>query len=199
MEVLFFQMEILFFRRQMMYNGQHNDVDNWINCIKPDIKNNDKYALLESKPITNWQTPSFEIDKDDGKILTDLISNVYNWRIVSPKFINLMQDLIKDCVQYLDVEIKSQEINYYGCKIMHVIKSLEALDYEHSVYTYMGDNDEYLSITKAVLKKSKLDGSHIFRIKDDEVPVFVSSEFRKIVRENNLLGFSFSEVKVYEN
>ncbi|MHA7006667.1 imm11 family protein, partial [Campylobacter coli] len=107
---------------KMMYNGQHNDVDNWINCIKPDIKNNDKYALLESKPITNWQTPSFEIDKDDGKILTDLISNVYNWRIVSPKFINLMQDLIKDCVQYLDVEIKSQEINYYGCKIMHVIK-----------------------------------------------------------------------------
>ncbi|BDL80861.1 hypothetical protein FYH20_09715 [Campylobacter coli] len=184
---------------KMMYNGQHNDVDNWINCIKPDIKNNDKYALLESKPITNWQTPSFEIDKDDGKILTDLISNVYNWRIVSPKFINLMQDLIKDCVQYLDVEIKSQEINYYDCKIMHVIKSLEALDYEHSVYTYMGDNDEYLSITKAVLKKSKLDGSHIFRIKDDEIPVFVSSEFRKIVRENNLLGFSFSEVMVYEN
>ncbi|APB39658.1 hypothetical protein BLD40_05685 [Campylobacter jejuni] len=164
---------------KMMYNGQHNDVDNWINCIKPDIKNNDKYALLESKPITNWQTPSFEIDKDDGKILTDLISNVYNWRIVSP--------------------IKSQEINYYDCKIMHVIKSLEALDYEHSVYTYMGDNNEYLSITKAVLKKSKLDGSHIFRIKDDEIPVFVSSEFRKIVRENNLLGFSFSEVMVYEN
>ncbi|WP_409975646.1 imm11 family protein [Campylobacter jejuni] len=93
--------------------------------------------------MTNWQTPSFEIDKDDGKILTDLISNVYNWRIVSPKFINLMQDLIKDCVQYLDVEIKSQEINYYDCKIMHVIKSLEALDYEHSVYTYMGDNNEY--------------------------------------------------------
>ncbi|MFV0948438.1 imm11 family protein, partial [Campylobacter jejuni] len=115
-----------------------------------------------------------EIDKDDGKIMTDLISNVYNWRIVSPKFINLMQDLIKDCVQYLDVEIKNQEINYYDCKIMHVTKSLEALDYEHSVYTYMGDNNEYLSITKAVLKKSKLDGSHIFRIKDDEIPVFVS-------------------------
>nr|WP_251823230.1 hypothetical protein [Campylobacter jejuni] len=87
------------------------------------------------------------------------------WRIVSPKFINLMQDLIKDCVQYLDVEIKSQEINYYGCKIMHVIKSLEALDYEHSVYTYMGDNDEYLSITKAVLKKSKLDGSIYLELK----------------------------------
>nr|WP_261008041.1 hypothetical protein [Campylobacter jejuni] len=46
-------------------------------------------------------------------------------------------------MQYLDVEIKSQEINYYDCKIMHVIKSLEALDYEHSVYTYMGDNNEY--------------------------------------------------------
>ncbi|MCW1584239.1 hypothetical protein OLS48_03090, partial [Campylobacter jejuni] len=56
----------------------------------------------------------------------------------------------------LDVEIKSQEINYYDCKIMHVIKSLEALDYEHSVYTYMGDNDEYLSITKAVLKNQNL-------------------------------------------
>ncbi len=26
---------------KMMYNGQHNDVDNWINCIKPDIKNNE--------------------------------------------------------------------------------------------------------------------------------------------------------------
>lgn len=78
------------------------------------------------------------------------------WRIVSPKFINLMQDLIKDCVQYLDVEIRSQEINYYDCKIMHVTKSLEALDYEHSVYTYMGDNDEYLSITKAVLKNQNL-------------------------------------------
>lgn len=58
------------------------------------------------------------------------------WRIVSPKFVNLMQDLIKDCVQYLDVEIRSQEINYYDCKIMHVTKSLEALDYEHSIYLY---------------------------------------------------------------
>ena len=28
-------------------------------------------------------------------------------------------------------------------------------------------------------------------IKDDEIPVFVSNEFRKRVRENNLLGFSF--------
>lgn len=59
-------------------------------------------------------------------------------------------------MQYLDVEIKNQEINYYDCKIMHVIKSLEALDYEHSIYTYMGDNDEYLSITKAVLKNQNL-------------------------------------------
>ncbi|WP_369607273.1 hypothetical protein [Helicobacter trogontum] len=31
----------------------------------------------------------------------------------------------------------------------------------------------------------------MFRIKDDEIPVFVSNEFRKRVRENNLLGFSF--------
>ncbi|EAI3027440.1 hypothetical protein P6E57_001869, partial [Campylobacter jejuni] len=102
---------------KMMYNYNHNDVDNWCSCNLVDIKNNDEYALLESKPITNWQTPSFKIDKNEGDILTDLIHNDCGWRIVSPKFINLMQDLIKDCVQYLDVEIKSQEINYYGCKI----------------------------------------------------------------------------------
>ncbi|EAJ0361268.1 hypothetical protein LGS57_001647, partial [Campylobacter lari] len=60
---------------KMMYNGQHNDVDNWYSCDLVDIKNNDEYALLESKPIINWQTPSFEIDKDEGDILTDLIHN----------------------------------------------------------------------------------------------------------------------------
>lgn len=184
---------------KMMYNGQHNDVDTWINCVKADIKGNDKYALLESKPIMRWRTPIFEIDENDGKVLTDLISNVYDWHIVSPRFIGLMEKLIQDCVQYLDVEIKSKERDYSGCKIMHVIKSLSALDYEHSVYRYMGANDEYLSITKAAFKKSKLDGSHIFRIQDDEVPIFVSSEFKKIVRENNLLGFSFMEVPVYED
>ncbi|EHY1165437.1 hypothetical protein K1352_001860, partial [Campylobacter jejuni] len=51
---------------KMMYNYNHNNVDNWCSCDLVDIKNNDEYALLESKPITNWQTPSFEIDKDDG-------------------------------------------------------------------------------------------------------------------------------------
>ncbi|XUP61913.1 DUF1629 domain-containing protein (plasmid) [Campylobacter jejuni] len=142
------------------------------------MKHNDEYALLQSKPITNLQTPSFEIEKEDGNILIYLIHYDCIWYIDCPILIKPMQDLIKDNLQYLDEEIKSQEINYYDCKIMHGIKSLEALDYEHSVYTYFGDNEEYLSITKAVLNKSKLDGSHIFRTKDNGIAEVVSSAFR---------------------
>lgn len=183
---------------EMMYNGQHNDVDTWCSLDLIDIKDNDEYALLESKPIMQWRTPLFKMDKNDGEILTDLIHNDIHWYIVSLKFINLMKDLLKNQVQFLDFEVENEKM-FQGCKIMHVIKSLSALDYAHSVYRYMGANDEYLSITKAAFKKSKLDGSHIFRIQDDEVPIFVSSEFKKIVRENNLLGFSFMEVPVYED
>ncbi|WP_236096980.1 imm11 family protein [Helicobacter sp. MIT 03-1614] len=181
----------------MMYNGQHNDVNTWCSCDLMDMKGNNEYALMESKPILNWQMPIFKIDENDGKILTDLVHNDCSWHIVSPRFMEVMGDLIQDCVQYLDVEIQSKTGDYSGCKVMHVIKSLDALDYEHSVYRYMGENNDYLSITKAALIHSKLDESHIFRLKDDELPVFVSQKFRKRVRENNLLGFSFMELGVY--
>ncbi|MBZ7938188.1 MULTISPECIES: hypothetical protein [Campylobacter] len=69
---------------------------------------------------------------------------------------------------------------------MHAINSLGILDYGNSEYRYTF-NEEF-SLRKASLKTNSI----LKAIKDNEIAVFISSEFRKIARENNLLEFSFS-------
>ena len=71
------------------------------------------------------------------------------------------------------------------------------MDFENSKYDIFEVKDQrVLSVRKYALKKSKVQGHHIFRLKNDTIPIFVSEEIKTIVETNNLLGFSFWEVFV---
>lgn len=89
-------------------------MNTWCSCDIINMKGNDEYALMESKPILHWQTPLFKIDENDGKILSDFVHNTCGWCIISPRFIEIMGDLIADCVQYLDIEIQSKDGELLG-------------------------------------------------------------------------------------
>ncbi len=47
------------------------------------------------------------------------------------------------------------------------------------------------------LRKSKLNGYDIFRLKESSMAIFVSEKIKKIVEENQISGCDFLEVKTY--
>ncbi|WP_423237339.1 imm11 family protein [Clostridium tetanomorphum] len=53
-----------------------------------------------------------------------------------------------------------------------------------------------MSVEKYALKKERIQNHHIFKLKGDTIPVFVSERVKDIIVSNNLLGFAFLEVKV---
>jgi len=68
---------------------------------------------------------------------------------------------------------------------------------EKSVYDeFKLDDNIIISIEKYALKRNPIEDHHIFKLKDDTIPTFVSEEIKNIVEENNFLGFDFLEVRV---
>lgn len=86
---------------------------------------------------------------------------------------------------------------------------IDALDLEHSDYfeiqldeygyEYEEEDEEKirLIVAKYALKKDIIKGHHIFKVKKDNIRIFVSEEIKNEIEKNNLVGFCFWEVMTY--
>ncbi|MDR0518306.1 MAG: hypothetical protein LBH25_14835 [Fibromonadaceae bacterium] len=77
----------------------------------------------------------------------------------------------------------SQEIEKHF--VLNVLSFPDALDLENSVYDYFGEGEEKrLSVMVYGIRKEKVEGHHIFRLKESKFAVFVSEKFYKIYKKN---------------
>ncbi|WP_408605924.1 imm11 family protein [Defluviitalea phaphyphila] len=53
-----------------------------------------------------------------------------------------------------------------------------------------------IDIEKHALKREKIKDKHIFRLKDETFPIFVSEKVVKALKKNRITGCDFLEVKV---
>lgn len=173
--------------------------DNYVNCDIANIGNMNEYITISGKEIDRWDGVVFEYDSAEGNILTDYLANLYRWFVVSDNFRQLTQKIIEKQVQYLPVKVidrftKSEVDSYFVANILTVI---DALDLEKSKYdVFELDDEKIISVEKYALKSSEIVGKHIFRLKDDTIPIFVSESLKKIIEDNDFIGFEFLEVDV---
>ncbi len=178
-----------------------------------DFENDDDYVILKSNSeidyydkkisngeyISNWdETFTFVYNEDEGEILTDYLAANNGWIVVSDKFCDIMCELFGSDVQLLNVIVSNENTKekYKRYKVLNVIKHLNALDLDNSIFDLFEiDNEKILSVEKYVLKEAVVNSNHIFKLCDETVPVFVSEKVKQLIEINHLKGFEFLEVK----
>ncbi len=182
---------------KLMYDYE-NDYG-YASCDVAKIGNMNKYVTISGREINQWDNVVFEYNSTKGSVLTDYLANLYRWPIVSSFFRKLTYELIKNQVQYLPIKVIDNftkvEINSYY--VVNIVKTIDALDLEKSKYDIFElDDKKFISVEKYALRDNKICGVHIFRLKEDVIPIFVSDSIKKIIESNNLVGFKFLEVGV---
>lgn len=182
---------------KLIYDYEQDD--NYANCDVADIGNMNEYITIGGKEIEQWGEVVFEYDSTEGDVLTDYLSNLHRWFVVSENFCKQTQETIESQVQYLPIKVidrfnGAQVDSYFVANIVTVI---DALDLDNSKYDIFElDDEKSISVEKYALKSSEIVNKHIFRLKDDMIPIFVSETLKKIIENNEFTGFKFLEVDV---
>ena len=201
---------------ELVYDHDGDDKKNniYIMALFPNIQEDiDRYDIdIKNKFITNWDINNeFGYDPKDGYMYSDCLANVYSWMIVSEKSKNIFDKYIhSNNLQLLPIKIKNivneQKTNYF---VLHVMDVIDALDLEHSDYfeiqldeygyEYEEEDEEKIRLidAKYALKKDIIKGHHKFKVKKDNIRIFVSEEIKNEIEKNNLVGFCFWEVMTY--
>lgn len=107
--------------------------------------------------------------------------------VFDEKAISILSDLVIGNAEMLPLDCKDGK--FYAVNVFNV---LDCIDYEKAVYKTFRDGKRIMKFTKYAFIEKKIEGVHLFKIKDEPLKrPFVSDEFRKRVFDNNLLGFRF--------
>jgi hypothetical protein len=104
-----------------------------------------------------------------------------------------------DGIQYLPVSILDMEsnvdvTNYYVANVLNIV---DALNLENSDYSVMDlDGKKIYFIRKYAVTQNKVNNHNLFKLQDDEIPLFVSESIQKMVTNENITGCDFLEIKV---
>lgn len=174
--------------------------ENEIFCTCENTLGWEQYELSEGKQISNWDKKvTFYYNPIEGNFIPDYIHNNLSWFLVSPQFQMILNEVVQNGIQFLPIIIKNEEndnlINGYS--VANVINVVDAIDYENSTYSVFElDDEKFYDITKYALDENKINGKHIFKLKGDEIPIFVSELVKELIEKENITGCDFLEVDV---
>ncbi|WP_102275578.1 imm11 family protein [Cytobacillus massiliigabonensis] len=175
-----------------------NDNDVVVHC--EDTHGFEQYELKEGNFLENWcDNITFYFNINDGNRFTDYLANNLGWFIVSKKFKELIKNIDGD-IQFLPVsviDLKSKsKIEFDEYFVANVLGVVNALNLENSDYSVIGlDGEKIYSVRKYAVSEDKINNKNIFKLKGDEIPVFVSETFKQLVEEGNITGCGFLEIK----
>ena len=107
--------------------------------------------------------------------------------VLSKRALRYLKPLIKENTEVLP--LKFNESKYFA---LNIITVLDAIDYEKSVYTTFSDKKKIMLFDKYAFIEEKISNIPIFKIVDEpRGNGFVSDEFKRMVEDNDLLGFKF--------
>ena len=179
-----------------------NNSNNDIVCYSTDkLYRVDQYDVEQGKLITHWDNRiTFYYDPEYGNTRTDLLANDLGWFLISDKFKNALENISLYGVQYLDIKVINSKNNkllgkYYVANIYNLI---DALDLENSKYTEwdVGEVEKIISVQVFALKKEKISGVYIFRLRDHPETIFISDVVKKVIEKNGITGCEFFKVRV---
>lgn len=175
-----------------------NDNDVVVHC--EDTHGFEQYELKEGNFLENWNDNiTFYFNLYDGNRFTDYLANNLGWFIVSKKFKDLIKKIEED-VQFLPVNIVDFESKYQiendEYFVANVLGIVDALNLENSDYSVMDlDGEKIYSVRKYAVSEDKINNKNLFKLKGDEIPLFVSETFKRLVKESNIIGCEFLEIR----
>ncbi len=183
---------------KVMYDYENDK--NAICCKSDNLFGISRYDLEKGKLLDAWdERIVFNYNVKEGHIPTDYLGNNLGWLIVSATFKNMLESTGIQGVQYFPIRIvnESTGIELHDYFVANVHTLVDALDLKHSKYDEfeLDDGEKVMSIEFHALKKETIKGNHIFRLKGDNIPLFVSEVVKDSVKRHGITGFDFLEVK----
>ena len=152
--------------------------------------------ILSPRSINNWPNIEFYYSSKVSNLESDYLLNVKRWPIVH---IRVMEEFNKKRiggVQYFPIkliDVVTQRINT-NYVLMYILNFIDAFDMEKSKYKYNEKYDFYIFIPKETfLDQSICSKYDIFRCTKSVATIYVSEQIKKIVEDNQWIGFTFYE------
>lgn len=152
--------------------------------------------ILSPRSINNWPNIEFYYSSKVSNLESDYLLNVKRWPIVH---IRVMEEFNKKGiggVQYFPIkliDVVTQRINT-NYVLMYILNCIDAFDMEKSKYKYNEKYDFYIFIPKETfLDQSICSKYDIFRCSKSVATIYVSEQIKKIVEDNQWIGFTFYE------
>lgn len=142
----------------------------------------------------------FLYDKSEGYIATDYLANDKGWFIISSKLKKLVEILNSE-IQFIPVKIieKSEQKELKGYYIANIIRVVNALCLEESEYfeTEIPGIGAIYTVSKYAIFENRINNSDVFKLSNrQEIPIFVSEKFKKLMENNIMTGMSLREIRV---
>ena len=169
------------------------DVNNYKSIQLCEDVSYDYYQMFNGTSIKkNWKTLKVKYYEDD-KELKNGDAPGFNIPVLKQKAFNYLFPLINGNVEILTLQLNDETL--YGINVLNVI---DAIDYDSSVYRTYRDGKRIMAFKKYGFREDMIKNKNIFKITDlPRGDIFVSEEFYKTIRDNNLEGFKL--VLVYDS
>ena len=161
---------------------------------------------LYSKPyIDQFPKGQLKIELRRNGMPLDFCFADYNTIIISKRFRDLLLTKYKGLINMMPVEICANiDKNYF---LMNIYHTVDCIDEEESLFKKYSKDDkarpdlagQYKVVYKLVINPTKVQKKAIFRIKNYEVQIVVTQEFKKMVKDYNITGCTFQKLAVNEN
>jgi hypothetical protein len=156
--------------------------------------------------IVNWNDDLFlqAKKKRNNGIPDDVLQNYMMLPIYSPLLIEELNKANIGGIQYLPVRIlKLDNDSLNGFYIANILNFIDAFDEKKSDFNRFSDDfpnpnarGKIAGVKKYVLKKEKLIGFDIIRLKEYKLSFFINEKFKDIFEQNKFTGYSFQEVEL---
>ena len=171
-----------------------------IDEIKYANKNNIAFrnSIYFENTIKDWPNVEFYYDSDISNKEIEYLFNVMAWPIVHDKVkvkfeLEKINGIVFYPIRLIDRKTGSINTNYY---LMYVNNFIDGYDLDKSEYKYNEKYDHYNFLPHTTYLKKEICGQYdIFRCKKFTIPLYVSEKIKKIIEENQWIGFDFTKEK----
>lgn len=183
-----------------------NTVKNPLVCDYDNLKlyGYDKNSFKNGECVEVWDDNVFlqaKKKRNDGNP-DDALQNYLMLPIYSPMLIKELNKINIEGIQYLPIQIlKPNNEILNGFCIANILNFIAAFDEERSNFDRFSQDfpnmkvrGRIAGVKKFVLRKEKLIGYDIIRLREYKQSFFVSEKFKDLFEQNKFTGYSFMEV-----
>jgi len=158
------------------------------------FKKNVTPAIIKGEKIGKTWKPLIYLKKEQRK-KPDFLTIEDVGIVMTQRAIDALNPLLGKSIEKLPLVTFKQAMYF-----VHITESLDCLDDEKTEYRLSAVTQTKVGINKFAFDVGKIKNKHIFKIKGFWYNTFVSDEFQKICKENDLQGVDFAfEEMVWTN